>query len=83
MSGKDYDALVVELESKVTEQDRIILRQRIYSDSVVIMNKILDTRYDSLVGIKQRIKYIHDAEIIILPTSSDFQLDSIIRSAWK
>jgi len=83
MSGKDYDALVVELEGKIAEQDDIILHQRIYSDSVIMMNRILDMRYDSITVVKQRIKYIHDAEITTLPTSTDFQLDSIIRSAWK
>tara|TARA_R110000772_G_scaffold160334_1_gene271499 strand:- start:191 stop:523 length:333 start_codon:yes stop_codon:yes gene_type:complete len=80
--GKDFDALIIDLELQIDKQHRIILNQTVYSDSIIAINDSLDAKYDSLLNIEQQIIYIHDEEITTLPNASDYQLDSIIRSSW-
>jgi len=81
-TGKDFDALVIDLELQIDEQNQIILSQLIYSDSVTAINDSLDAKYDSLLNVEQQIIYIHDKEISTLPNATDNELDSIIRSSW-
>ena len=80
--GKDFDALIIDLELQIDKQHQIILNQIVYSDSVIAINDSLDARYDSLLNIEQQIIYIYDKEITTLPNATDYQLDSIIRSSW-